>query len=126
MAPTGPPGPSFACRIRSVTVVAVLAASPAGGAARAESLLSWDLRLGGSRCNVGGALADSLNGVGFGFDAGHVDAGLILGLGSEVVTAKGRVAFEIRFGLGLPDVLEDRAAIEGKHRDWTFLVAASP
>lgn len=54
------------------------------------------------------------------------DAGAIIGLGSDVVTSGGRATFELRLGLGLVDVLEDRTGIPGAFRVVTLLLGFNP
>jgi hypothetical protein len=54
------------------------------------------------------------------------DAGAIIGLGSDVLAGQGRATFELRVGLGLLDVLKDRARIHGTYRVLTLLLAFTP
>jgi hypothetical protein len=54
------------------------------------------------------------------------DAGAIIGLGSDLMTGPGRATIEVRVSLGLVDVLENRAGVEGAYRAFTLLLAFTP
>ncbi len=54
------------------------------------------------------------------------DAGGIVGLGSDLVTAKARFAVEVRVGQGFVDVLEGRSSVKGDYRVLTLLFAVTP
>jgi hypothetical protein len=59
-------------------------------------------------------------------DVRAIDAGTIVGLGSEFVSEKGTIALEVRLGLGTVDVLEDRTGVEGAYRVWMLILAVTP
>jgi hypothetical protein len=59
-------------------------------------------------------------------DVRAYDAGVMIGIGSDLVTSQGRATFELRVGLGLVDVLEDRARLGGTYRVLTLMLAFNP
>jgi hypothetical protein len=54
------------------------------------------------------------------------DFGAIFGLGTDVAVGRGRATLELRFGLGLTDVLEESSGIGGAYRVLTLLLAFTP
>jgi hypothetical protein len=76
-----------------------------------------------SRFNQGGYVGDEPVNPS---DVRAMDAGGIVGLGSDLVTATVRFAVEARVGLGSVDVLEDRSRVKGAYRVLTLMFAVTP
>jgi len=59
-------------------------------------------------------------------DVRATEPGVILGLGSDLISGAGRASFEARFSRGFVNVLDDSAGIDGVAYTFALLVAFTP